>query len=201
MFEVLLAISLLLWVPFLIHQMDQRGFLVLIVWLLIAPVATNLIVGKGNPLIPPPPNADEEVDQPKVKRQGYGSGYFTSEATFRIGEILEPNRLIFGMFFLLTLGRSLFRNKRFLPLDRTETWMAIFVVLLLPNVILFSFRFGFTARIATDAFIVPFLAYFTARKLVTDEARFSTTYPAFGVPGLCSDCPRPDRIYPPACTA
>jgi O-antigen ligase len=51
--------------------------------------------------------------------------------------------------------------------------MAIFVAVLLPNVLLFAFRFAFTVRIAIDAFIVPFLAYFTARRLVTDEARFN----------------------------
>jgi O-antigen ligase len=185
MIEALLVCSLLLWIPLLLHQMLQRGFLVLIIWLFIAPVATNLIVGKGNPLIPPPPESGEEVEQPRLKPQGGRSNYFTSEATFRIGEILEPNRLLFGVFLLLFMGRSLLRNKRFLALDRTEFWMVLFTVILLPNVILFSFRFAFTARTATDAFVVPFLAYFVTRKLVTDEARFSQLTRLLAYFGCC----------------
>lgn len=153
--------------------MIHRGFLVLIVWLFLAPFATNLIVGKGNPLMPPPPSADEEGDELTVTKQKRTPGYFSAEATFRIGEIIEPNRILFGVFFLIFFGRSLFRSKRIVSLDRTETWMAIFILVLIPNVLLFSYRFAYTARIATDAFIVPFLAYFTARKLVIDEARFT----------------------------
>jgi O-antigen ligase len=98
-------------------------------------------------------------------------GYFTQPETIKIKELLEPTRLVFGLFFLSFLGRSLIRNRRLLTLDRTELWMLVFLVVVLVNVLLLSKRFAFSARIAVDAFVIPFLAYFTVRRLVLDENR------------------------------
>jgi O-antigen ligase len=172
MLEALVAVSVLLWVPLLLHQMVKRGFLVLIIWLFVAPVVSNLIAGQRNPFLPLPLSTDEEQERPRANKRAQSVAYFTKEATIRIDELLEPNRLLFGVFFLLYLSLPFLQKRRFPPLDRTEIWMAIFGAILLLNVISFSFRFAYTARIAIDAFIVPFLAYFTARRLVTDEARF-----------------------------
>jgi O-antigen ligase len=174
MLEALAAISLLVWVPLVAQHMVQRGFLVLLIWLLIAPPVTNLISGRGNPLFPPPPDDEEqELTQPRAKTRKEGAAYMRVETTIRAAELLEPNRLLFGMFFLLYMVRSLLHTKRFPSFDRSETWMALFSIVLLANVVLFSIRVAFSARIAVDSFIVPFLGYFVGRKLVWDEARFS----------------------------
>ena len=48
--------------------------------------------------------------------------------------------------------------------------MGVFTLILLANVVLKSNRLAFGLRVATDAFIVPFLAYFVTRRLVTSQA-------------------------------
>jgi O-antigen ligase len=172
MLVALLIISALIWIPLLFHQIVQRGFLVLLIWLVVAPILSNLIETPGrNPLFPDPP-PDEAVAQSPTRTRQTAGGYFSQPATITVQELLEPTRLLFGAFFLFLLGRSLILNKRVLLLDQTETWMLIFCLIALANVILLSNRLAFSARIAIDAFVVPFVAYFTARRFVPDEARF-----------------------------
>jgi O-antigen ligase len=174
MLEGLTIFSVLIWLPLLFYQMMYRGFFVLTIWLLVAPVVSNVINSPGtNPFFPSPSSVDGlEQQQPKGQKEG-GGGYFTQPARVTIKELLEPTRLLFGAFFLLFLGRSLMRNKLTLTVDKTETWMLIFSLVALANVTLLSNRFAFGTRIVVDAFIVPFLAYFTARRLVLDDDRFS----------------------------
>ncbi len=172
MLVALIIISLVIWLPLLLHQMIHRGFLVLIIWLLIAPFAANLIAGRSNPFIPPPPSTDVLEEQPLSKKMQKPSTYTTAPTRITIQELLEPNRIVFGMFFLVFVGGSLVRNRRFPALDTTEFWMIVFVVLLLTNLIMFSNRFTSSAKVAIDAFLVPFLVYFVARRLVADEYRF-----------------------------
>jgi O-Antigen ligase len=153
--------------------MIDRGFLVLVVWLLIAPVVGNIVEAPGrNPFFPSGPSEDEVQTSAPQPRNAPVHGYFVNPETVTVKEALEPTRIFFAAFFLIFLGRYFLRDKRILSLDRTEKWMAIFALLLIANVILLSSRFFFSARIAIDAFIVPFLAYFTARRFVTNEERF-----------------------------
>ena len=48
--------------------------------------------------------------------------------------------------------------------------MGIFALSCVANVLLKSNRLAYGLRVATDAFIVPFLAYFVTRRLVTSQA-------------------------------
>ena len=172
MVEALLAISVLIWLPVLLYQMIRRGFLVLTIWLVIAPFASNLISGRSNPFIAPPPSSDEVEEQRPLKKGQKPSSYTTAPTRITARELLEPNRIVFGMFFLVFFGGSLLRTKRLPSLDRTEIWMAIFAVLVLANLLIFSNRFASSAKVAIDAFVVPFLSYFAARRLVRDQDRF-----------------------------
>lgn len=173
MVEALIVISALIWLPLLMHQMVHRGLLVLVIWLIVGPVMSNLVEDPGkNPFFPAQILAEDGEQQPNVKRRSV-EGYFSQPETIKVKELLEPTRILFGLFLVIFLGRSLTRNRRILSLDRTEIWMLVFSLIVLANVILFSKRFGFGARIAIDAFIVPFLAYFTARRFMPDEDRFN----------------------------
>jgi O-antigen ligase len=174
MLVFLIILSALIWLPFLLHQMAHRGLLILVVWLCVGPAISNLVDDPGrNPLFPPSTFAEaDEQQQPNVKRNR-GGGYFSQTETIKVSELLEPTRILFGLFLIMFLGHSFIRHKRLMTLDRTETWMLVFSLLVLANALLFSKRLAFSARVAVDAFIVPFIAYFTARRLVPDEHRFS----------------------------
>src|SRR5262249_39646818 len=55
---------------------------------------------------------------------------------------------------------------------KTEIRMSIFSLILLANTVLSSGRVSWGLHTATDAFIIPFVAYFLVRRLVTSEHRF-----------------------------
>jgi hypothetical protein len=173
MLELLIVISALVWFPLVIHQMAHRGLLVLVIWLCAGPVVSNLIDDPGrNPLFPVSTFVEEDEQQPNA-RQKRVDGYFVQEETIRIKELLDPTRIIFVLFFVAFLGRSVILDRRWLTLDRTEKWMLVFCLLVLANVAFFSRRLAFSARIAVDAFVIPFLAYFVARRFVADERCFN----------------------------
>jgi O-antigen ligase len=176
MVEALIIISIisaLIWLPLLMHQMIHRGLLVLVIWLSVGPVISNLVEDPGrNPLFPPSTFVEDDEQQLNRKERRV-DGYFAQSETIKVRELLEPTRLLFGLFFVTFLGHSLIRDRRLFSLDRTEIWMLVFSLLVLANVILFSRRLAFSARIAVDAFIVPFLAYSTARRFVLDEDRLN----------------------------
>jgi O-antigen ligase len=171
--ELLIIISAVIWLPFLLHQTAYRGLFVLVAWLCVGPVVSNLIDDPGkNPLSPASTFMEDDEQQPN-RKQTRIDGYFRQEETIRVKELLEPTRILFGLFFVIFLGRSLIRERRLISLDRTEKWMFLFSLLVLLNVMFFSRRFAFSARIAVDAFVIPFLAYFTARRFVPDEDRYN----------------------------
>jgi O-antigen ligase len=87
-------------------------------------------------------------------------------------ELLEPTRIILGAFFLVFLLDASLKRNSVVPLDRTERLMGIFSLLLVTNVLLLSERPLFSMHVVLDAFIVPFLAYYVTRRLVTNEERF-----------------------------
>ena len=173
MIELLIVISAVIWLPFLLQQMTHRGLLVLMAWLCVGPVVSNLVDDPGkNPFSPASTFIEDDEYQPN-RQQKRVDGYFVQEETIRAKELLEPTRIIFGLFFVIFLGRSLVRERRLLSLDKTEKWMLVFVLLAFLSVVLFSRRFAYSARIAVDAFVIPFLAYFTARRFVPDEVSFN----------------------------
>ena len=126
MVQALFLLCLLVWLPILFHQITNRGFQVLVLWLLIAPVAINVIqrpnrnpffrvAGSQEPLLV----TNEQKDVPLGIRR---SGYFSSSMSFSWKDVIEPTRLLLLTFFLLFLLES--RNgKSWIPLDKTEMWM------------------------------------------------------------------------------
>jgi O-antigen ligase len=151
----------LIWIPILIYQMNRRGFLVLIGWLFIAPVASNLVTHPGaNPFF-----KTELVQRGPSERV---IAYVDLETTITLRELLQPTRLLLAVFVLLFLLELCVRRNRLFPLDRTEFWMSLFALILVCSA-LQSHRAAYGIRIAMDAFIVPFLGYFIARRFVTTE--------------------------------
>jgi O-antigen ligase len=163
---VLIILCALIWFPIFLYQIDRRGFLVLLVWIAVAPVVVNIVSRPGvNPLLPRQLEEVElYVEQEKSPKQ---SSYLTNTTTIRAAELFEPTRLLFAVFFVFLLLEAAF-HERLIPLDRAEKWMLIFSIIVVLGA-LRSVRVLYSLRTAVDAFITPFLAYYTARRLVTSE--------------------------------
>jgi O-antigen ligase len=175
MLSTLLILCVVIWVPIVIYFMIERGFVVLLIWLLIAPIAVNIIEHPSrNPLFTPEMELDyvERLEFEKNRRNREPSGYLHDSTSIKPKDVLEPTRLLFCTLALLLLVEKIYRNRQFLPLDRTEFWMIIFSVLLVVNIILQSGRVANGLKVAIDAFIVPFLAYAITRRFISSEARF-----------------------------
>jgi hypothetical protein len=161
----LFALALLLWLPVFIYGIERHGFKILLVWLLISPVVINIITKPGeNPLFSPEKPV-KALSGPN-KLEGYLKD---TEGTVKIKELVDPNRLIFGIFFVTFVLEALLKKRRLGPFDKTEKFAAVFTILLVASAILASRRTAYSLRIACDAFIVPFIAYFCARRLVMNE--------------------------------
>ena len=170
---VLLILCGLIWCPILIYQIDRRGFLVLLVWLSIAPVAANVVARPGaNPFFPRHDGGAElftgegEVSQQAISK---GEKYYTRETTVTLTELFNPTRFLFVAFFIVLLFDAAFKH-RLTPLDRVEKLMLVFSVIMLVGA-LRSIRVLNGIRLALDAIIVPFLGYYICRRLVTSEER------------------------------
>ena len=170
----LLIICAVIWIPLLLFQISRRGFLVLVIWLLVAPIATNAITGSANPFFEP-------YTESSAERQIHSSGWWegTSQGV-TMRELLEPTRVLFAVFLAVFLLKALVKRKNPLDLDRTERWMVAFSAILIVNILLQSQRLLYSLRVATDAFIIPFAAYYIARRLVGDEKKLSHLIWAFG---------------------
>jgi O-antigen ligase len=168
----LLMLCVLIWLPICFYQIKHRGFLVLLIWLFIAPVAMNVIEQPGaNPFFPTPRTQTKEPHE-KWLPSGLRDAYLQGRSAIKLDELLSPTRLLVGILFsFLLLDKTLLR-KYVAPLDRTEVWMGVFSLLLVLNSGLQSARFTYSLRIATDAYIVPFMSYFVTRRFITGEHRF-----------------------------
>ena len=173
MLTMLLLLCVLVWIPLLLHQIVYQSFLVLLVWLFIAPVATNVI---RNPradwsnLFQTPAGAEARVQYTKL----YGSRKATTIQTddaVGMQTLFEPTRTLLIIFLLVFLTDVLLRKRQLGPFDRTEIWMGIYFSILLMSVVLKSDSFQYAMRITLDAFMVPFLTYFLVRRLVTNETQ------------------------------
>jgi O-antigen ligase len=167
MLTTLLILCLLLWFPILLYQVTSHGFLVLILWLLIAPVATNLVQGESNPFFTVQ-KVQGEYGSPEARR---GGGYLKAPTSIRLRELLEPTRIIFSVFFISFLLDALLKKRPVVPLDWTEMWMGAFALIVIVSVLLRSRRLEFGLRIAVDAFVIPFMGYYIARRLIRSEDR------------------------------
>jgi hypothetical protein len=145
------------------------------VWLSVAPIAVNVITRPGtNPFF----NALVR------KAQTPGTGGYFREGGVKFMELLQPTRLLLIAFVVVFLMNALMRKRRLGPFDSTEKFASIFSLLLLASVFWQSERVTFSIRVAIDAFIVPFIAYFCARRLVTTEGQLRQYMKVVGCVGI-----------------
>jgi O-antigen ligase len=179
----LLALASIPWVFVLFHQISHRGLSVFLLWLLIAPVATNLLTGSrggGNPFF------RSAVDDSEPRKKGRaGDGYLvaTDPSPVRLNQLLEPSRTLLLCFFAVILLNILVRKGR-LEFDSTEVWMGLFSTILLASVIFKSYRFDFSMRVASDAFLVAFASYFVSRRYVKTDEQLSRLIQVISYVGL-----------------
>jgi O-antigen ligase len=154
-------LPLLIWLPLLFLAISRRGFVVILAWLFIAPVTLNVInkIG-GAPLV--------EMQGREGGSQERG-GYLGSKTNVRLRELVEPTRILFVGFAFLFLLETMLKRRRLRPFDTVEKFAFLFSLILIASALFKSNRIPFALRVSTDAFIIPFLAYFVARRLVTTE--------------------------------
>jgi ABC-type multidrug transport system permease subunit len=145
----------------------QRGLLLFLTWLFIGPLATNVIT-----MINPKAQVFQvETYEGIEKKLASRGGYFTATSNASVTQLLEPTRLVAGLFVFVFFLNAIVR-KSFGSFNRTELLMATFSLILAVNVLFMSKVVGYSIRIGMDAFVVPFLFYLMARRLITDEDRF-----------------------------
>jgi O-antigen ligase len=169
MLTTLVVLSLFIWFLVFLQRIGRHGFLILLVWLLIAPVALNVIERPGTNPFMAPESPRAAPSRPTSVPHGYLSN---TAGTIQLKDLVVPSRILFGAFVLFSLLDPLLKKKRLLTLDRTETWMAVFGLVLVASVLLQSRRSAFGFKVALDAFIVPFMAYFVTRRLIANSTRF-----------------------------
>jgi len=180
MLTVVFLVCLLIWVPILFYHIERHSLQVLLVWLFIAPIATNLVIlpnsnpffnirGKGETSWRATPKEIKYTEIP------------TANLTLR--GMLEPNRILLSLFIVVFILRSSLNTKRWTAMDGTEIWMCIFSIILVASSLFYSIRTVFGLRTALDAFIIPFLGYFFARRLVLQEESLRKLVQATGYMG------------------
>lgn len=162
MLTLFLLLAVLVWVPVALGLLRKKPLTVLLVWLLIGPVVTNIVRWPGaNPFFWSMGN--ERIAQ----------GYYLTEATsITVKELLEPTRVIVLMMLGVFILRRALTKKRGARIDSPEWRMALFSGWLIVSALLYSNRTAFGLRIGLDVFIVPFLAYFLMRRLSQTEDDF-----------------------------
>ena len=174
-FLFLLGIALLIWLPVAFGLLSRRPLTVLLIWLVLGPVISNLIKWPGaNPFFWTGPEI------PEVR----GSAYLTVQSDVTFKEMLEPTRVLVCALLAIMVGERIVRKRKRASLDRTEKMMAAFTVLLVLSSLLFSSRRIFGLRLTLDVFVVPFLGYYLARRFVTSERGFRQLNKAFVCLGM-----------------
>jgi O-antigen ligase len=165
MLRTLLFPCILVWLLLFVRHTARHGFSILMIWLLIAPVASNIVNRPGaNPFFRTPSERQFLEELGPLRK-----GYFGAENSVRLNQLLEPTRTLLGVFLATFLLDILIKRKDWAPFDKTEIWMGIFSLILLAGVLLQSNRSLYSVRIASDAFIVPFFTYFVTKRLVITE--------------------------------
>jgi hypothetical protein len=109
--------------------------------------------------------------QDQAKRRGLQKGYSVDKVSIRMAELLVPTRFLFLLFVLVLHMDKYYKKKPLEPLNKTETLMMVFIIFLTVNAILMSNRVANSLKLVMDAFLIPFLAYYVTRRLVTSEDR------------------------------
>ena len=178
MLSILLVLCLLIWLPILLYHITDKGFAILLLWLLVAPIVLNLIDQPGdNPFFIPELELDygEQLLQDKAaqeaRRGGPSKAYRTDETSIRLDELLVPTRLLLLCFVLVLLLDKYYKKIPLEPLNKTEILMIVFSVLVIVNAVLMSSRVANSVKVALDAFFMPYVAYYVARRFVRSEER------------------------------
>jgi O-antigen ligase len=180
MLTMVFILCMLVWVPLFFLQITRRGFSILLIWLLIAPVASNLIKRPGES-----PFFQSAAEFALRQEQDFGrKSYFGPADEIGINQLVEPTRTILGILLVVLLIDVLLKKKRLGAFDWTEIWMLLFSIILLAGILLQSNRINYSLRIASDAFVVPFLAYFLTRRLVVSEEHFRQLIRVIGFVGF-----------------
>ena len=158
------------------------GLAIFLLWLSVGPIATIVIT------IADPETRMFQVETESVKGSAR-SGYFTGRSNASLAQLLEPTRTIIALYLMAFVLNGIIR-KSFGSFNRTELLMACFIVILLSSALLKGNVLGLNLRVVSDAFIVPFLAYFIARRLITDEDSYqklirSIVYMGFFMSLIC----------------
>jgi O-antigen ligase len=157
----LLILSSLVWLPLLLYAISRRAFVLILSWLFIAPIALYALNAVGHaPVV--------EMGAREGARAGSG-GYLAAKTNIRARELLEPTRILFVGIVLIFLLETVLKRRRLGPFDTTEKSAFIFSLILIASAIFQANRIVFALRVATDAFIIPFVGYFIARRLVKTE--------------------------------
>jgi O-antigen ligase len=170
MVEIFVILCAVIWFPILFYLLSQRGLSVLLVWLCIAPMATNLLHNPTkNPFFTAAP-VEVDLDQP-VGKEKTVDDYLYTAATYTLTDVLDPTRILFVLFLVVFLLDFVLHRRQAVPFDRTEFWMGLFSLVFIINVLLMSDRLLRSLRIAADTSIIPFAAYYVTRRLVTNAER------------------------------
>ena len=186
MLTLLFILCLLAWLPIIFYQITYRGFFVLLIWLFIAPFVTNVVHIRSNPILPAiDKRSTTATTAPKEMRRSK-DGYLKASHNnpFRRGQLYEPTRLLFCLFLCVHLLDYLRKKPPKRRYNRTEVWMGVFSLLLVASAFIQSYRYQFGLRVALDAFLVPFFAYYLARRYVTNEERLRQLVHTIGYIGL-----------------
>ena len=178
MLSILLILCGLIWLPIVLYYVTDKSFAILLIWLLIAPLVLNLIRHPNrNPFFTPELELDYgerlllQRALEESKRGGLRKSYSTDQTSIRLDELLVPTRFLFILFVLVLIMDKYYKKTPLEPLNKTESLMVMFFVLLVVNIFLFSNRLANGLKLATDAFLIPFLAYYVTRRFVKSDLR------------------------------
>ena len=171
----LLVIAALPWLLILLYAFYRRRFAALLIWLLVAPAVTYFVQGSPEAVV---------FETEGIKMAPQAEFYYQQPATITWQKLLAPNRIVFSAFILIFFFDGVVKRQRSISIDATERWMILFSLILLVNVFLWSARRAYGLHVAVDAFIVPFFAYYVARRLVRNEDRFRQLTRIIGYMGL-----------------
>jgi O-antigen ligase len=170
MLTILLLLCALVWAALLFHHLALRGLTVLLIWLLIGPVASRVLLQPSqNPFFQTPTYHEARQEGKRLLKKAFRSGEFKASDTVNLTQLLEPTRTLLLAFFLVFFLNALAKRRPLGPFNSTELWMGAFLLISLTSIFLKSYQFFYSMRIVLDAFLVPFLTYFTARRLITQE--------------------------------
>jgi putative inorganic carbon (HCO3(-)) transporter len=176
---ILILACTLIWLPILHYQLDRHGLVVLIVWIFLAPIVSNLIRDPtSNPFFPSP-----TIQKVESSLRGKNQ-YLTGPTTIHLHELLEPTRILIIASLAVFLVKAVLKKRQLIRLDRTEICMGIFAVLLVISVLWQSKRTAFGLRMASDAFIIPFFAYYLTRRYVRTEQHLRKLIRIIGFMGV-----------------